>query len=64
MKYPKGSVVKLPPGQAGRCSQRVPMPDERFRYGVEWDSGSYQVYDEKEIQWATVDRPKVYGSLV
>ncbi|MER2955207.1 MULTISPECIES: hypothetical protein [Serratia] len=40
------------------------MPDERFRYGVQWDSGSYQVYEEKEIQWATVDRPKVYGSLV
>ncbi|WP_440487774.1 hypothetical protein [Serratia sarumanii] len=40
------------------------MQDERFRYGVECDSGAYQVYDEKEIQWATVDRPKVYGSLV
>ncbi|EOE7096481.1 hypothetical protein ACKTIW_004745 [Serratia marcescens] len=40
------------------------MPDERFRYGVQWDSGAYQVYDEKEIQWATVDRPKVYGSLI
>jgi len=60
MKYPEGSVVKLPPRPGrGVVLNVFPMPDERFRYGVQWYGGAYQVYDEKEIQWATVDRPKV-----
>lgn len=65
MKYPNGSVVKMPakPGR-GVVLNVFPIPEDKFRYGVQWDAGPYQVCEEKEIQWATVDRPKMYGSLV
>lgn len=65
MKYPKGSIVKSPSQRGlGVVVNVFAMPDERFRYGVQWDGGAYEVYEAREIAWATVDHPKIYGSLV
>ncbi|HCO3755941.1 TPA: hypothetical protein ACNTUM_000684 [Escherichia coli] len=64
-KFPVGAIVKhVSGGIRGVVEGSIEQEGRPTWYRVEWDSGDFTSHAEKDLMWATTERPMMHKKLV